>query len=41
MGFVRVDTSGNGRTDWGTYPYPKTAFLPFGSTVSATPHPNF
>ena len=35
MGFVRVDTSGDGVAAWGTYPYPKTGFLPFGSTVSA------
>eukprot|EP00802_Teleaulax_amphioxeia_P027543 Tamp_28926.p1 GENE.Tamp_28926~~Tamp_28926.p1 ORF type:complete len:212 (+),score=35.38 Tamp_28926:43-636(+) len=33
MGFVRVDTSGDGVAAWGTYPYPKTGFLPFGSTI--------
>jgi hypothetical protein len=35
MGFVKLDTTGNGSATWGTFPYPKTAFLPFGSTVSA------
>jgi hypothetical protein len=35
MGFLKLDTTGNGSATWGTFPYPKTAFLPFGSTVSA------
>jgi len=33
MGFVRFSPEGNGHAQFGIFPYPKTAFLPFGSTV--------
>ena len=33
MGFMRVSTEGDGQVSYGQYPYPKTAFLPFGSTI--------
>ena len=33
MGFMRVSTEGDGQVSYGHYSYPKTAFLPFGSTI--------
>ena len=33
MGFVRFSPEGDGHAEFGFFPYPKTAFLPFGSTV--------
>ena len=34
MGLIKVDTTGpTGKVEFGIFPYPKTGFLPFGSTV--------
>ena len=33
MGFVKFSPEGDGHAQFGIFPYPKTAFLPFGSTV--------
>ena len=33
MGFVRFSPEGDGHAQFGIFAYPKTAFLPFGSTV--------